>query len=165
MTREQFIKAVEREQGSLRRFLRSLCRDASATDDIAQEALLKAYLHFGDFNGKSKFSTWLYRIAYNTFSDWSTSSSKKKSAPPLDAPSCRKIAAEQETKKDYQPLYDAIGGLSDKERICVLLFYMEERSIVEITRITDMPSGTVKSHLSRARIHLKARLQTLEEWK
>ncbi len=163
MTREQFIKAVEREQAPLRRFLRSLCRDTSTADDIAQEALIKAYLHYGDFNGKSKFSTWLYRIAYNTFSDWSTSKEKEKSNTPLDAPPCRKIAAEQETEKNYQPLYDAIEGLSDREKICVLLFYMEERSIVEITQVTDMPSGTIKSHLSRARAHLKLRLQTLEE--
>ncbi len=167
MTREQFIKAVEKEQGSLRRFLRTLCRgDGATADDIAQEALLKAYLHFNDFNGKSKFSTWLYRIAYNSFSDWYTQTEKKgKSMTSLDDPSNMKIAAESDDRKDYKELYEAIDGLSEDERICVLLFYMENRSITEISNIINKPSGTVKSHLSRARGHLKSKLQTLEEWK
>ena len=167
MTVEQFIKAVEREQGPLRRFLRTLCRgDAAKADDIAQEALLKAYLHFNDFGGKSKFSTWLYRIAYNSFLDWSAAAARKeKDRYSLEAPSAMKVAAEPEVQKDYRPLYEAIDGLSEHERICVLLFYMEDRSIVEISKIMDMPSGTVKSHLARARVHLKTKLQTLEEWK
>ncbi len=167
MTVEQFIKSVEREQGPLRRFLRTLCRgDASKADDIAQEALLKAYLHFNDFNGKSKFSTWLYRIAFNSFSDWSVSAARKeKNRDNLDAPSAMKVAVEAEDRKDYRPLYEAIEGLSEDERICVLLFYMEDRSIVEIANITDMPVGTIKSHLSRARVHLKTKLQLLEDGK
>ena len=167
MTVEQFIKAVEREQGPLRRFLRTLCRgDAATADDIAQEALLKAYLHFNDFNGKSKFSTWLYRIAFNSFSDWSAAAARKeKDRERLDTPSAMKVAVETEERKDYRPLYESIEELSEEERICVLLFYMEDRSIVEIANITDMPAGTVKSHLSRARGHLKAKLQILEEEK
>ena len=167
MTVEQFIKAVEKEQGPLRRFLRTLCRgDVAKADDIAQEALLKAYLHFNDFNGKSKFSTWLYRIAYNSFSDWSASAARKeKDRDSLDSPSAMKVAAVTEERKDYRPLYDAIEGLSEDERICILLFYMEERSIVEISTITDMPVGTIKSHLSRARVHLKNKLKKSEEGK
>ena len=167
MTVEQFIKSVEREQGPLRRFLRTLCRgDAAKADDIVQEALLKAYLHFNDFNGKSKFSTWLYRIAFNSFSDWNKSVARKeKDRDSLDAPSALKVAWEEEERRDYRPLYEAIEGLSQEERICVLLFYMEDRSIVEIANITDMPVGTVKSHLSRARVHLKTKLQVLEEGK
>lgn len=167
MTVGQFIKAVEREQGALRRFLRTLCRgDAAKADDIAQEALLKAYLHFSDFNGKSKFSTWLYRIAFNSFSDWSASASRKeRGRESLDTPSVLKVAADEGIRKDYRPLYEAIGGLSEDERVCILLFYMEDRSIAEISNITDMPTGTVKSHLARARSRLRTKLQAMEEGK
>ena len=49
----------------------------------------------------------------------------------------------------------AIGGLPEAERTVVLLFYMEDKSIKEIEAIMDMPSGTVRSHLSRARAHLR----------
>ena len=167
MTQEQFIKAVEKEQGPLRRFLRTLCRgDGATADDIAQEALLKAYLHFNNFNGKSKFSTWLYRIAYNSFSDWYAAAEKKnRNMTRLDDSSNRIMAAETDVQRDYKELYNAIDDLSENERTCVLLFYMEERSITEISNIINMPSGTVKSHLSRARIHLKTKLETLEDWK
>ena len=165
MTQEQFIKAVEKEQGPLRRFLRTLCRgDGATADDIAQEALLKAYLHFNNFNGKSKFSTWLYRIAYNSFSDWyATAGKKERNMTRLDNLSNIKIVTETDAQKDYKTLYKAINDLSEDERTCVLLFYMEDRSITEISNIINMPSGTVKSHLSRARSHLKTKLEILEE--
>lgn len=165
MTKEQFIKEVEKEQGPLRRFLRALCRGDEATaDDVAQEALLKAYLHFNDFNGKSKFSTWLYRIAYNSFSDWyATTEKKERNMTRLDDPSNINVSTETDIPKNYKTLYNAIGGLPADERTCVLLFYMEDRSIAEISNIMNMPSGTVKSHLSRARNHLKTKLKTWEE--
>ena len=134
------------------------------TDDIAQEALLKAYLYFNDFNGKSKFSTWLYCIAYNYFSDWYAATEKKERyTTRLNDPSSMNITIETVAQKDYKTLYNAIDSLSEDERICVLLFYMEGRSITEMSNIINMSSGTIKSHLSRARSHLKTKLETLEE--
>lgn len=167
MTVNQFIKEVEREQGPLRRFLRTLCRgDGQKADDIAQEALLKAYLHINNFNGRSKFSTWLYRIAFNTFSDWTTSvANNERCKVSIESIEAMRVISEESSIKDYELLYKAIDGLSPKKKVCVLLFYMEDRSIVEIAAITGMPVGTVKSHLSRAREHLKITLKTLEELK
>ena len=70
MTRERFIDLVRAEQESLRRFLLALCGgDASLADDIAQDALVRAYVASGSFLGLSKFSTWLFRIAYNCYVD------------------------------------------------------------------------------------------------
>ncbi len=70
MTRERFISLVRSEQESLRRFLLSMCNgDAALADDIAQDALVRAYVSSGSFLGLSKFSTWLFRIAYNCFVD------------------------------------------------------------------------------------------------
>ena len=70
MTRKQFIELIAAEQESLRRFLRGLCGgDGFRADDIAQEALLKAYLSYERFEGRSRFSTWLFRIAYNCWHD------------------------------------------------------------------------------------------------
>lgn len=166
MTREQFVRAVDREQGPLRRFLRTLCRgDAALADDLAQEALIRAYLHFEDFNGRSRFSTWLYRIACNVFSDWRSAAERKGHTVGLDEPSGMRIAADADCPKDYKPLYDAIDALTECERMCVLLFYMEERSVAEIATITDLPVGTVKSHLFRGRNHLKEKLNTSEDLK
>ena len=70
MTREQFIRMVQAEQESLRRFLLSLCcGNRDEADDIAQDALVKAYLSLSKHEERGKGAAWLYRIAYNTFLD------------------------------------------------------------------------------------------------
>ena len=71
MSPERFIDLIRVEQESLRRFLLALCGgDESLADDIAQDALVRAYVASGSFLGLSKFSTWLFRIAYNCYVDY-----------------------------------------------------------------------------------------------
>ncbi len=155
MTKEQFIDAVAREQESLRRFLLVMCRgDSFTADDIAQEALLKAYLSFERFQGLSSFSTWLFRIAYNCLYDHI----HKKPVPEQELPDrldCEAGDEPPDRRFEYEQLYMAIGRLSDNEQAVILLFYMEDKSIRDIESITGLPSGTIRSHLSRARAHLK----------
>ena len=63
MSPERFIDLIRAEQESLRRFLLALCGgDESLADDIAQDALVRAYVASGSFLGLSKFSTWLFRM-------------------------------------------------------------------------------------------------------
>ena len=70
MTRERFITEVREQQEPLRRFLLALCNgDSALADDIAQDALVRAYVASGSFLGLAKFSTWLFRIAYNCYID------------------------------------------------------------------------------------------------
>lgn len=162
MTKQQFIELVAAEQESLRRFLRGLCGgDGFRADDIAQEALLKAYLSFERFQGRSRFSTWLFRIAYNCWYDQLQNYPDNES---IDLQEVRKVEDEGSTtdkKYEYQQLYAAIGSLTRQEQAVILLFYMEEKSVKEIEVITGMPSGTIRSHLSRARGHLKHYLERL----
>ncbi len=151
MTKEQFILALTKEQESLRRFLLAMCKgDSFTADDIAQEASLKAYLAMGRFERRANFSTWLFRIAYNCLFDHF-----KKTVPAEEPP--ENIVGEEQTddKFKYEKLYFALEKLSKTEQVVTLLFYMEDKSIKEIEKITSMPSGKVRSHLSRARKHLK----------
>ena len=70
MTREQFVELVNQEQAHLRRFLTALCCGNSAeADDIAQEALIKAYLRSSQYDERGLFSAWLMKIAYCVFID------------------------------------------------------------------------------------------------
>lgn len=154
MDKAQFIQAIGQEQESLRRFLCVLCRgDSFRADDIAQEALLKAYLSFQKFEGKSRFSTWLFRIAYNCFYD-SQQRLRRTSGEEL-LPVHEKLPEEPSQADGYQELYSAIGSLSEAEQTVILLFYMEDKSIKEIEQITGITSGTIRSHLSRGRAHIK----------
>ena len=166
MTKQQFIEAVSAEQESLRRFLRGLCAgDGFLADDIAQEALLKAYLSFERFEGHSRFSTWLFRIAYNCYYDHIRKSGKEDGWLSLEEGS--KEAGKVEdgpaiyTKYEHQQLYMAIRQLTAHEQAIILLFYMEGKTIREIMDIMGMPSGTVRSCLSRGRQHLKQYLLRL----
>lgn len=165
MNRQQFIESIASEQESLRRFLRGLCSgDGFKADDIAQEALLKAYLSFERFEGRSRFSTWLFRIAYNCWYDHMRQSGREEGWLSQDHPEVRKVeddGLELDRKFAHQQLHMAIRNLNMNERIVILLFYMEEKSVKEIEAITGMPSGSVRAYLSRGRQHLKEHLERL----
>ena len=165
MTKDQFIEMISLEQESLRRFLRGLCSgDGFLADDIAQEALLKAYLSFERFEGRARFSTWLFRIAFNCWYDSRKRTGKESEWLSLEAGPPGETDVQEsdiDIRHEHQQLYMAIGGLPLQEQTVILLFYMEEKSIKEIEIITGMPSGTIRSHLSRGRRHLKEYLETL----
>ena len=158
MTQERFISLVRTEQEPLRRFLLALCGgDAALADDIAQDALVRAYVASGSFLGLSKFSTWLFRIAYNCYIDHC------RKAKPDQAPVEDALNLPSEDSSDaafrYQQLYQAIDRLSEKEKAAISLFYFEDLSIKEIAAILGIPQGTVKYHLSMGRTHLKQHIQ------
>ena len=158
MTRERFISLVRAEQEPLRRFLLALCGgDDALADDIAQDALVRAYVASGSFLGLSKFSTWLFRIAYNCYVDHCRRV-KPDRAPVEDALG---LPAEETSDSAfrYQQLYQALDLLPEKEKAAIALFYFEDRSIKEISAILGIPQGTVKYHLSLGRAHLKQYIQ------
>ena len=156
MTSEQFIDLVRTEQEPLRRFLLALCGgDRALADDIAQDALVRAYVSSGSFLGRSKFKTWLFRIAYNCYID----NFRKKTPVRVDPESYEAQSIPSGDSADsrfrYQQLYQALERIPEKEKTAIVLFYFEDRSIKEIAAIMDMPIGTVKYNLSVGRNHLK----------
>jgi RNA polymerase sigma-70 factor (ECF subfamily) len=155
-----FEKEVLKNQEPLRRFLMNLCKgDSSLADDIAQEAMIKAYLNLNSFKGFSKFSTWLFRIAYNSYCDNKRAVSKYRT---IEIESNSLISQNKsDNKYMYQDLYIALERLNEKERGVVLLFYMEDKSLKDVSKITGFPVNTVKSHLSRAKTHLSEHLLSI----
>ena len=160
MSPERFIDLVRAEQESLRRFLLALCGgDSQEADDIAQDALVRAYVASGSFLGLSKFSTWLFRIAYNCYIDRCRKIKPETIQP--DSPHALNIPATDETDAafKYQQLYMALDRLPEKEKASIVLHYFEDRSIKEIASILEIPPGTVKYYLFIGRNHLKDLLQ------
>lgn len=160
MTRERFIDLVRVEQESLRRFLLALCGgDASLADDIAQDTLVRAYVASGSFLGLSKFSTWLFRIAYNCYVDHHRK--PRLETVSSDTKQALSVPATDETDSGFrhQRLYQALESLPEKEKATIVLHYFEDRSIKEISSILEIPQGTVKYYLSTGRNHLKSILQ------
>lgn len=153
MTRERFIAEVRACQGRLRRFLTSLCGDPALADDLAQEALVRAYVSSGRFVGN--FKAWLFRIAYNCFID----NLRRVPAPPLelDSPEARQVAGDAMSDAAFchEELQRALARIPEKERTVIALHYFEDLSVKEIASIMQIPSGTVKYYLSMGRDHLR----------
>ena len=143
-----FDELVRRYQSPVRRFfLHQTLGDSQLSDDLAQDTFVKAYLNIAKFRGASSFSTWLYRIAYNVFYDYTRS---HKVTEQID----QAVALRQTSNSDASlrmDLQQALAILSPAERTCITLQLMEGQPIDKSSEITDMAEGTVKSHLSRGK--------------
>lgn len=154
MTREQFIEVIKKEQEPLRRFLLALCcGNRDEADDIAQEALVKAYLSLSKYEG----TTWLYRIAYHQFIDTTRCRRIMQPMDVLEKQEDASFAADLDFR--FQSLYIALEELPPKERTAILLFYLNGYSIREITDIVEATEDAVKKQLSRGREKLKILLK------
>lgn len=161
MNRETFTRLVHKELSGLRRFLMAACSgNGDEADDIAQEALMKAYVASAGFDDEAGFPAWIYRIACNCLIDRQRRQTTRGVALDIDQACDVASASRSDDAFDYQELYNAIDGLGMSERTAVLLFYMEDRPIKEIATIMSVTEGTVKAYLSRGREHLRKKLKT-----
>ena len=159
MIREIFTQLVRKELPGLRRFLLAACSgNICEADDVAQEALMKAYLASRNFEDVAGFSAWLYRIACNTLIDHQRKQTTRGIVIDIDKADGVAVVSPSDDGFTYQELYCAIDRLNVSERTAVLLFYMEDRPIKEIAVIMNVTEGTVKGYLSRGREHLKTKL-------
>jgi len=155
-----FGELVRRHQSSVRGLLRQLTRtDIALADDLAQEAFLRAYKNIRSFRGEAKFSTWLYRIAYNCFRE---DARRRKELVGIDE-------ARWESESDPQAadpalrhdLMYALSLLPLHERTAILLCCQNGLSHEEAARVLDIPLGTVKTNVLRGREKLR---RTLAAW-
>ena len=153
-----FDQLVQKYQSPIRRFfLNQTCGDSELSDDLAQDTFIKAYTSLASFKNLSSFSTWLYRIAYNVFYDYIRG---RKETADLDAREVDVMnSTEQENVGQQMDVYQSLKMLKEVERTCITLFYMEDVSIDKIAGITGIPTGTVKSHLSRGKEKLATYLK------
>ena len=157
MTREVFIAHVEREQEALRSFLLALCcGKKDDADDLAQDALVKAYLASAGYQDKGKFRSWLFKIAHNTFLHHKASCRTMNS---IDEARTLIGANVADSSFEHQDLYLALSTLPPKERSAITLFYLNGYSIKEISKMTETSTDAVKQQLSRGRDKLKEKLK------
>ena len=157
MNREQFIACVEREQEALRGFLLALCcGNRDEADDLAQDALVKAYLACSGFCDGGKFRSWLFKIAHNTFLSHKRSLQTTES---IDEARMLVSSSSTDAGFEHQSLYLALRTLPPKERSSITLFYLNGYSVKEIAAITDASQDAVKQQISRGRERLRAILK------
>jgi RNA polymerase sigma factor (sigma-70 family) len=128
-------------------------------EEAAQDAFVKAFKYLAGFNREAKFSTWLYRIVFNTAISY-----KRKQRVKLQSIDNVHVGYSQEgmEKSDKKKFIDqAIGKLSEVDRVVITLFYLKEFSLDEIAEITCSPANTVKVRVHRARQRLAEELKTI----
>ena len=130
-------------------------------EDIVQEAFVRVLRNLDRFDPRYRFSTWVFTIAKRLYVN-----AVQKQRPTYDTdtvneqegrdPSPARLTARSETMDNERGVLDAaLSDLNEQQREIVLLFHQQNWPIVEIARHLEMPEGTVKSHLHRARKRMR----------
>jgi RNA polymerase sigma-70 factor, ECF subfamily len=151
---------------SLRRLAFAFAGNWDEADDLAQEALVKAFRLLDSFEERSAFSTWLYAVTRGVCRDWCRSRSVRRRAQEVSVGdslmSHRSLQDEELAQRELaEELWSAIQILDPEFRAVLVLFDVEGLSYGEIAEIEGLPIGTVRSRLSRARARLRRHLSAV----
>jgi len=161
---EAYSTLVRRHRSKVMRVGMSFFRDEDEAADFAQDVFIKAYTALGSFQGKSQFSTWLLRIAYNTAVN---AKKRRREALRLDpevelpgSPGADESHLREETAAAVRA---ALAELPPRQALCVELCFFYDLKYPEISEITGFPVNTIKSHVFRAKRILRERLGEAKE--
>jgi len=175
---EAFARLAAQYKDKIHNYVARMCGDPPEAEDLTQEVFIRAFVAVRGFRGTATFQTWLYKIATNMALD--ALRRRRRAGPPavsLDAPietqespvqreladasqDPHRTAATRELQYEVQ---QAIGALSEKLRVVVVLFDIQGLSYEEIADVLGVPVGTVKSRLFNARTALRQRLRRYVE--
>ena len=170
---ESFEILVKNHEKPVFNFLCQFLGDYHDAEEVAQEVFLAAYRSISQFRGESRFSTWLFRIAVNQAKNRKKrialffkrhvsadfNESDDPSGPVAQIADPKADPEKRRSQKEIQTLVQKeIQKMKPDEAAIILLHDLEERTYDEIAAILDIPAGTAKSRLHRARGALKERL-------
>ena len=158
-----YNELMEKYRFALTRHIQRMVRSEGEVDDLVQECFIKAFSALPSYSVDYAFSTWLYKIATNHAIDYLRK--KKLSTLSIDQPVQTKDGEVEYELPDvsYRPdrhivaderrliIQEAIDGLPEKYHRVIVMRHQQEKSYAEIARELDLPLGTVKAHIFRAR--------------
>ncbi len=168
---QEFSSVVQAHRLQIFRFLLASTRDVDLAETLTQECFLKAHRNWDRFRGESSAMTWLMRIAINLEKDhWRNRRMQfwrhtRTNSVDLDEASewlpSGERSAEQKmmAREQVQQVWKAVEGLSARQRTVFLLRFVEDQELSEIAVATGLSEGTVKAHLSRALVKVRAELR------
>src|SRR5918911_432143 len=172
----ELIRRYERPVFSL---VYRMVRDRELAEDLTQDSFIKVLSHLDRYRSEFKFSSWLFKIANNVAIDHlrrrqldtvSMSGSPHAQTPDQIEATSFEVVGQQETplqEMEARELGSAIGQaiarLRPEYRSCIMLRHIEGRSYEEIAATLDLPLGTVKTYIHRARHELRRALEHLRE--
>lgn len=131
-------------------------------EEAAQDSFIKAYHHLASFNKEAKFSTWLYRIVFNTAISYNRKNRQQFQSIDHTVIEYNQEAEGMLEKTDKRKFLSmAMSKLNDADRTALSLFYLDEFSLEEIADITSMQANTIKVRIHRARQRLADELKII----
>jgi len=168
--RKAFSMLVERHKGMVFSIVCQIVQNQEDAEEVAQDVFVKAYRSLESFEGKSKFSTWLYRIAYNT----AISSARKKKIvfSPLDDRMITDYTEDDipfssghpDASEQHFLLERALQQLSPDDKTLISLFYQMDKTVEEISQIMGLTVANVKVRLHRIRKKLYSGMNSQKEY-
>lgn len=160
---QQILELLELEIPHLRRYARFLIRDNDLADDLVQECLLRAVANADRWRPGTNLRAWLFVILKNAFISERRQATRR-SATMIEMSSEDRVEASvpagQESYMELVEVRSAYRKLSDEHREVLMLVAAEGLSYEEASDILEVPVGTIRSRLSRARSALRQRLET-----
>lgn len=161
---EAFGELVRRHQGKIRALLLRLTRgNRTLCDDLTQETFLRAYRGLSGFEGRARFTTWIHRIAYFVYLNHRNRVRQPAALPDefeltAPAPEDELSARRSDLRRDLTVLVD---GLPERYREVIIMHFMRHVPYRDIATALDMPLGTVKTQLHRAKLMMREQMVTL----
>lgn len=152
--RQAFSELVSRRQVWIRNLMRRSCGNMALADDLSQQVFLQAWKALPQLRDPARFGPWLKRLAVNVWLQH-----QRRNDPLHEAAEMHDEAvATDDSTRVAMDLDAALATLAHDARLCVVLAYHEGMTHDEIAALTDMPVGTVKSHIRRATLRLREQL-------
>ena len=174
-----YRELIRRYERPIFALLFRMVRDRELAEDLSQETFVKALNAIESYRPEFKFSSWIFKIANNAAIDHlrrreldtlSLDGSPHAETPEAMQATALQIGARQESPLDTVEAKElggaieiAIGRLRPEYRSCILLRHVEGRAYEEIAEMLDLPLGTVKTYIHRARNELRQALAHLKE--
>ena len=143
-----FELLLDRYQEKVFRLVYSILKEAARAEEVTQDVFLKMWQVLPDYDGRASPSTWLYTIARNTSFSALRAESYRKTLP---IENYEPQAANWEAGIQRVEMKQLLLRLTEVQQEVITLFYLQDRSVEDVAQMLDLPEGTVKSHLHRAR--------------
>lgn len=152
LSKSRFDAAFElllgRYQQKVFRLVYSILKEEARAEDVTQDIFLKMWQVLPDYDGRASLSTWLYAISRNTSLSAVRSDVYRKTLPIDD---CEPRGANGKAVMQRMEMKQLLERLPEVQQHVITLFYLQDRSVQDVAHMLDLPEGTVKSHLHRAR--------------
>ena len=172
-SQKAYESLTDRHRQAIFHIILKIVRNSDTAHDLVQETFMKAFSSLGSYRSEYRFSTWLYKIAANCSIDYLRK--KRISALSLDHEIETKNGTvgievpdysyhperELERKEQRFNIEEAIAALPDKYREVIIYRHKDDKSYEEIADLLNIPVGTVKARIFRARELLKKRLKSV----